>query len=65
VAMVGSSTSRSTADPSEILNAVCNEGWELVNGSFVFREQGQQPLASLLAIGRAGSEAPRRLNRRR
>ena len=34
--MVGAYTSpRSTIDPSDILNSVCNEGWELVNGSFV------------------------------
>jgi len=42
VAMVGSATTRKSSDPSEILNAVAREGWELVNGSFVFREQGQQ-----------------------
>jgi hypothetical protein len=42
VAMVGSTTTKQASDPSEILNAVCNEGWELVNGSFVFVQQGQQ-----------------------
>ena len=42
VAMVGSTTTRRTSDPSEILNAVAREGWELVNGSFIFRQQGQQ-----------------------
>src|SRR3954452_15289187 len=39
VAMVGSTTSKSTTDPSEVLNAVSNEGWDLVNGSFVFIEE--------------------------
>lgn len=29
-------------DPVTTLNFVCNEGWELVNGSFVFVEEGQQ-----------------------
>jgi hypothetical protein len=31
-----------TADPVAVLNSVCNEGWELANGSFVFVEEGQQ-----------------------
>jgi hypothetical protein len=35
-AMVGSSTRIAKLDPSAVLNAVCREGWELVNGSFVF-----------------------------
>lgn len=51
VAMVGSNTSRRTADPSEILNSVCNEGWDLVNGSFVFVETGQQSRDKFLASG--------------
>lgn len=42
VAMVGSTTSKKTTDPVAILNSVCHEGWELVNGSFVFIEEGQQ-----------------------
>lgn len=32
-------------DPVTTLNFVCNEGWELVNGSFVFVEEGQQSAA--------------------
>jgi hypothetical protein len=51
VPMVGSTTSKQTADPSAILNAVCHEGWELVNGSFVFIEQGQQSRDKFLASG--------------
>jgi hypothetical protein len=31
-----------TADPVATLNSVCNEGWELLSGSFVFVEEGQQ-----------------------
>jgi hypothetical protein len=49
--MVGSTTRKATGDPSEILNAVCNEGWELVNGSFVFVEQGQQSRDKLMSSG--------------
>ncbi len=40
--MVGTTTTHKSSDPSEVLNAVAAEGWELVNGSFIFREQGQQ-----------------------
>lgn len=51
VAMIGSTTNRKTTDPSQILNAVCREGWELVNGSFVFREQGQQSRDKFMSSG--------------
>jgi hypothetical protein len=51
VAMIGSSTSRRTSDPVEVLNAVCREGWELVNGSFVFVEEGQQSRDKFLSSG--------------
>jgi hypothetical protein len=51
VAMVGSTTSQTTSDPVAILNSVCHEGWELINGSFVFVEQGQQSRDKLLSSG--------------
>jgi hypothetical protein len=51
ISMVGSTTSKKTSDPTEILNSVCHEGWELVNGSFVFVEQGQQSRDKFLASG--------------
>jgi hypothetical protein len=51
VSMVGSATTRASSDPSEILNAVASEGWELVNASFVFREQGQQSRDKFLSSG--------------
>jgi hypothetical protein len=51
VAMVGSNTAQSTSDPSVILNSVCNEGWELVNGSFVFVETGQQSRDKFMSSG--------------
>jgi hypothetical protein len=51
IAMVGSTTTRKTRDPVAILNSVCHEGWELVNGSFVFVEQGQQSRDKFLSSG--------------
>lgn len=51
VPMVGSSTNKRTNDPVDVLNAVCREGWELVNGSFVFVEQGQQSRDKFMASG--------------
>jgi hypothetical protein len=51
VAMVGSNTSKRTADPVEVLNSVCREGWELVNGSFVFVEEGQQSRDKFMSSG--------------
>jgi hypothetical protein len=51
VAMVGSTTSQRSMDPTAVLNAVCHEGWELVNGSFVFVEQGQQSRDKFMSSG--------------
>ncbi len=51
VAMVGSTTSKKTTDPTDVLNSVCREGWELVNGSFVFVEQGQQSRDKFMTSG--------------
>lgn len=51
VAMVGSRTAAKTTDPSVILNSVCAEGWDLVNGSFVFLEQGQQSRDKFMSSG--------------
>ena len=51
VSMVGSTTAQKTTDPVEVLNSVCKEGWELVNGSFVFIEQGQQSRDKFLSSG--------------
>jgi hypothetical protein len=51
VTMVGSTTSKKTADPTAILNSVCQEGWELVNGAFVFVEQGQQSRDKFMSSG--------------
>jgi hypothetical protein len=51
VAMVGSTTAQKTKDPVAILNSVCHEGWELVNGSFVFVEQGQQSRDKFMSSG--------------
>jgi len=51
VAMVGSTTTKQTTNPSVILNAVCKQGWELVNGSFVFVEQGSQSRDKFMSSG--------------
>jgi hypothetical protein len=51
VAMVGSTTKKQANDPTAILNAICREGWELVNGSFVFVEEGQQSRDKFMSSG--------------
>jgi hypothetical protein len=51
VKMVGSTTTKQTTDPVVVLNPVCRVGWELVNGSFVFVEQGQQSRDKLISSG--------------
>ncbi|MGH2964405.1 MAG: DUF2510 domain-containing protein [Solirubrobacterales bacterium] len=51
VSMVGSSTTKTTSDPVEILNAVCHQGWELINGDFVFVQEGQQSRDKLMSSG--------------
>jgi hypothetical protein len=51
IPMVGARTTTKTADPVAILNSVCNEGWELVNGSFVFHELGSESRDKFLASG--------------
>ena len=51
VIMVGSTTMKRTSDPSDVLNAVSREGWELVNGSFVFVEEGQQSRDKFMSSG--------------
>jgi hypothetical protein len=51
VAMVGSKTAKKTNDPTDILNSVCREGWELVTGSFVFVQEGQQSRDKFMSSG--------------
>lgn len=51
VAMVGSNVATTSSDPTEVLNHVCSEGWELINGSFVFVEQGQQSRDKFMTSG--------------
>jgi len=51
VAMVGSRTAKRTNDPVAVLNSVCHEGWELVNGSFVFVEEGAQSRDKFMSSG--------------
>ncbi len=42
VAMDGNTVEAESADSNVILNSVCDEGWDLVTGSLLFLEQGQQ-----------------------
>lgn len=51
VKMVGSTALQQTYDPSDVINAVASEGWDLVNASFVFVEQGQQSRDKFMASG--------------
>lgn len=51
VAMIGSSTSKRQADPTAVVNSVCHEGWELVNGDFVFVMHGQQSRDKFMSSG--------------
>jgi hypothetical protein len=51
ISMVGSTTAKSTTDPVDVLNSVCREGWELVNGSFVFVEEGAQSRDKFMSSG--------------
>ena len=51
VSMVGSRTAKRTSDPVAVLNSVCHEGWELVNGSFVFVEEGAQSRDKFMSSG--------------
>jgi hypothetical protein len=51
VAMIGSNTSQKTADPTAVLNSVCREGWELVNGDFPFVMTGQQSRDKFMSSG--------------
>ncbi len=52
VIMMGAySKPKSTTDPTDILNSVCEEGWELVTGSVVFLETGSESRDKFLASG--------------
>ncbi|WP_328615136.1 hypothetical protein OHS18_46715 [Amycolatopsis sp. NBC_00355] len=51
VAMIGGTTTKTAGDPVSVLNSVCREGWELLNGSFVFVEQGQESRDKFLSSG--------------
>jgi hypothetical protein len=51
VAMIGSTTRKKQADATDVLNAVAREGWELVNGDFVFVMEGQQSRDKFMTSG--------------
>jgi hypothetical protein len=62
VPMIGSATARRTSDPVAILNSVCHEGWELVSGSFVFLELGQQSRDKFMSSVQIVGENPSLFN---
>ena len=51
IPMMTATTQSSSTDPGAILNSVCREGWDLVNGSFVFHELGSESRDKFLASG--------------
>jgi hypothetical protein len=51
IPMMTATTQSTSTDPSAILNSVCREGWDLVNGSFVFHELGSESRDKFLASG--------------
>lgn len=53
-----------TTDPVTTLNFVCNEGWELVNGSFVFVEAGQHKVGGGQNVATKGTTVAYYLFRR-
>jgi hypothetical protein len=59
LAPTGAKTKARTNDPTGVLNSVCDEGWELVTGSFVFVEQGEtsrkQALSSKVQVAVKGT----------
>ncbi len=51
VKMIGSMAPQQTSDPSVVLNAITGEGWDLINGSFVFVQQRQQSRDKFMSSG--------------
>lgn len=53
--IMGTRATKRQADPSAVLNAICQEGWELINGDFVFITQKTQSRDFFLASGQITS----------
>ncbi len=51
VAMGPAYTKSKQTDPTDVLNAICAEGWDLVNGSFVFQELGSESRDKFMSSG--------------
>jgi hypothetical protein len=49
LAPTGVKTKTRSTDPTGVLNTVADEGWELVNGSFVFLETGETSRKQLMS----------------
>jgi hypothetical protein len=46
-----STSERATGDANFVANAVCREGWEVVNGSYVFMETGHASRDKFMSSG--------------
>jgi hypothetical protein len=51
IPMSRAGTTTQSADPTVVLNAICAEGWELINGSFVFLETGSESRDKFMRSG--------------
>jgi hypothetical protein len=51
IPMSRAGTTTQSSDPTMILNSVCVEGWELLNGSFVFLETGSESRDKFMRSG--------------
>jgi hypothetical protein len=51
VSMMGSYNTSKANTPTAVLNAIANEGWDLITGSFVFVVQGEQSRDKFMSSG--------------
>jgi hypothetical protein len=51
VDVTNAGTVSTTTDANAVLNSVCREGWELLNGSFVFQQLGQESREKFFTTG--------------
>lgn len=49
--MMGGTTTQAETDASADLNAIVNEGWELLNGSVTFVQTGEESRDKFMASG--------------
>ena len=61
MSQTGRATFQPESDPTPALNAVCDEGWELVNGDFVLVQEVQQTRERFLSSVQGASPRGRLL----